>query len=336
MRIRIVVCCLATALGIAACAEPEDRAAKARIFSPEDPPRVLQAAAEPIDAAALHEDPARIDRVLSISAREAVARLGPHVQNAKVSFRWSRDDGGKQVKLTENRMVALGERGDFHVRIENDQHQGMEWVKVDGVSYARSRYARFRERRRDRGSSEHVVDSAYETLGTFRDWTHGALKLTPAGTATVAGRRAIRYDVTLGTPHPPRERPLPDAVFPKDGPDPDTALRLAALEKGRPTSVRGSLLVDAETAVPLQAQLEAAVVVPGEQEARLELAVDLRVEGVGQKPRIAVPDHIEDAPRPPGVVAILEAYGIARKGEAEAEAQQQEPTGENPAPEEDE
>ncbi len=333
MRNRIAAALiLAAALGGSACSSPEDQAAKARIFSPEDPPKVLQAAAEELAADDLDDDAALVDRVFAISAQEAAARVGPHVQKARVSFRWSR--GGSEVSLTEDRFVALGKGGDFHARVENDEKQGMEWVKVDGVSYARSRYAKFRERRRDRGSSEHVVASAYSTLSTFRDWVHGAMRLTPAGTTTVGGRKAVKYTVALGeVQERESENPLPDVVFPKGGPDDDTKLRITALEQGKPQSVSGTLVVDAETAVPLQADLKAAVAVPAEGgEARLELAMRLDVEGIGKAPSIKAPEHIEDAPRPPGVVATLEAYGIPRAAEVEAEAAKAEKSGEKPAP----
>ena len=330
MRIRTAALIALAALGTAACSSEEDQAAKARIFSPEDPPKVLQAAAEKLDAGALHSDRELVDRVFAISAQEAAARIGPHQQKAKISFRWSAGD--KEVSLAEERMVALGTGGDFHARIDNDEKQGMEWVKVDGNSYARSRYAQFRERRRDRGSSEHVVASAYATLSTFRDWVHGAMALTNAGETTVAGRKAIKYRVALGEA---REKalaaPLPEGVFPKGGPDADTKLRLEAIEKGRPQSVTGTLVVDAATAVPLQADLQAAVVVPGEQgESRLELTVKLDVEK--HDGTIEIPKHIEDAPRPPGVVATLKAYGIPRAGAEEAAAEK---SGEAPVPEDD-
>ncbi|MDX5400586.1 MAG: hypothetical protein LPK92_12840, partial [Actinomycetes bacterium] len=264
MRTPIASLILAAALAGAACSSEENQAAKARIFSPEDPPRVLQAAAEPLDSARLGQDGDLVNRVFAISGQEAAARLGPHVQKAKVTFQWSR--AGKEVALSEDRMIALGNGGDFHVRIENDQRQGMEWVKVDGTSYARSRYAQFRERRRDRGSSEHVVASAYSTLSTFNDWVHGAMRFTPAGTVRVDGRQAVKYTVSLGEPNEPKPaHPLPEIIWPKNGPDLDTQLRQRALEQGKTANVTGTLVVDEKTAVPLLADLQATVVVPADE-----------------------------------------------------------------------
>lgn len=334
MRTRIAAALILAATLAACSSAAEDQAAKARIFSPEDPPKVLQAAAEELDAAKLGGDRELVERVFAISGQEAAARVGPHVQKSKVSFKWT--GGDRTVDLAEDRMVALGKGGDFHVRISNDEKQGMEWVKVKGVSYARSRYAKFRERRRDRGSSEHVVASAYSTLATFRDWVHGAVRLTPAGSTTVGGRKALKYTVALGEAKPPEaDERLPEVVFPKGGPDAETALRIAAIQNGKPQSVSGTLVVDEATAVPLQADLKAAVLVSGEKgDARLELAVRIDVEGLGKEPAIEVPEHIEDAARPPGVVATLEAYGIPRASAEEADAAKKS-ADEKPAPDDE-
>lgn len=332
MRVRVpallVAAALVPAFGCGACSSPEDRAAKERIFSPEDPPRVLRAAAEPLDGTRVAGAPELLDRVLAISAGEAAARLGPHVQKSKVTFTWTLAD--RTVALAEDRTVALGKNGDFHVVLENDQGQGMEWYRVAGASYARTRYAPLRERRRDRGSSEHVVASGYGSLETAYDVTHRAFRLTPAGTATHRGRPVVKYDVGLGKAHGAADlEGLPELVFPKGGPDPDTALRLEAIEKGVPTRIDGVLYLDQATAVPVRADIEAEVKVPGANgEAKLLLAIDLDVEGVGKDPAIVVPDHLGDEPRPPGVVSVLDAYGLPRanprekkEGEGEAAAE---------------
>lgn len=332
MRVRVVAPLLAAALlpalGCGACSSPEDRAAKERIFSAEDPPRVLRAAAEPLDAGRLAADAGLLDRVLGISAQEAAARLGPHVQKAKVNFTWTLGD--KTVSLAETRTVELGKDGDFHLLLENDQGQGMEWYRVAGESFARNRYAPLRERRRDRGSSEHVVASGYGSLATAYDVVQRSFALTPAGTATHRGRPVVKYQVGLGKPHGRAElEGLPERVFPKGGPDTDTALRLEALEQGVPMRIDGVLYVDQATAVPVRADLEAEVKVAGAQgEARLVLAVDLDVEGIGKEAKIAVPEHLADEPRPPGVVSTLDAYGLPRANPREkkdAEAAPAEP-----------
>jgi len=299
---------------LAACTSAEDRAAKERIFSPEDPPKVLQAAAESLDAARLPKDAALRDRVFSIPAEEARARIGAHQQKAHVEFRWSA--GEREVTLAEDRTVALAGADDFHVLIENDERQGMEWIRVDGTSYTRSRWAKFRERRRDRGSSDHVVASAYATLATFNDLVHGAIRLEPAGEATVGGRRALRFNASLGEARAAeKDSKLPTPVYAKDGPDPDTALRLAAAKNAKPTSLVGTLAVDAATAVPLEADLKATLEVPADADGKgaAKLALAVRLDVPAKEPKVAAPEHLEDAPRPPGVVATLRAYGFEKE-----------------------
>lgn len=308
---------------LAACSSAEDRAAKERIFSPEDPPRVLRAAAEPLDAAGLARDAALVRRVLEIPAQEALHRLGPHVQKATVSFRWTRPpgataptegEGNAEVKLAEERTVAVAKNGDFLVRIENDGRQGMEWYRVAGVSYARSRYAKIRERRRDRGSSEHVLRDGYAALAAFERVMQGAVSLRDPVKVTHEGRPALRYTAVLGEARPdPGAAKLPPVEFARGGPDADTKRRLEAAQKGVPADVSGTVTVDEATAVPVQARLQGSLAVNGEAgRSMLELVVDLAVTGVGRDPGIEVPEHVPDEPRRPGVVATLDAYGIPR------------------------
>lgn len=302
----------------AACTSAEDRAAKQRIFSPEDPPKVLQAAQEPLRPEAMHERPAMAERILAISGPEAAFRIGPHRQEVEARFRWKRED--RAVALRETRMIEVDPDGDFHVRVENDELQGMEWIRVGGTSYARSRYAKFRERRRDRGSSEHVLDEAYRGLPTFLRLVHGAVKFSPAGTETLEGREALRYELSLGTPRDRSGDALPPIAFPEGGPDEDTRLRLRALDAGEPKKVAGTLWVDRSTGVPLKADIEATVVVADETaSAELLFSLALTTSKIGGPLAIEVPEHLEDAPRPPGPVSALEAYGFAREAEVEGE-----------------
>lgn len=293
-----------------ACTNPENRAAKERIFSPEDPPKVLLAARETLEADRLHESRPLLDRILAISAQEAVARLGPHRQRAEVRFSWK--TGKRRTALREERFVALGRDGDFHVRIENDEDQGMEWVRHGGISYVRSRYAPFRERRRDRGASEHILADAYASLADMARVSQGALRLSSPQKAEVAGRNALRYAVDLGSPYRADTADLPPLQLPKDGPDEDTRLRLLAAQESVPRSLSGHLVVDEETGVPLEAKLRgtSSLQVEGEEESTLEWSLELHVENIGRDPGVKVPEHLEDAPRPPGVVATLRAYGL--------------------------
>ncbi|MGZ3481174.1 MAG: hypothetical protein ACXU81_12535, partial [Myxococcaceae bacterium] len=53
---------------LAACTDPVDRAAKERIFSPEDPPPSVSSAKETLDAQKLASDPKLAHRVVDMDA----------------------------------------------------------------------------------------------------------------------------------------------------------------------------------------------------------------------------------------------------------------------------
>jgi len=57
---------------LAACTDPVDRAAKERIFSPEDPPPVVASAKESLDAQKLASDPKLAHRVLDMGPAEGL------------------------------------------------------------------------------------------------------------------------------------------------------------------------------------------------------------------------------------------------------------------------
>jgi len=72
------------------CKRSEDEAARARMFSPEQPVGELPQAKEKIDAARLADDPALARRVLHMRRAEIEQRLGPHKAQQRVQFAWFR------------------------------------------------------------------------------------------------------------------------------------------------------------------------------------------------------------------------------------------------------
>src|SRR5207244_5487301 len=72
------------------------------------------------------------------------------------------------------------------------------------------------------------------------------------------GRRVWRYAVTgVGARAGEKEiSDLPAVQYPENRTDPDTARRLELWEKQEPVSVRGTLVVDADTAAPLACDLQ--------------------------------------------------------------------------------
>src|SRR5438067_8289165 len=225
---------LALALSaLCACKRSEDQAAKARIFSPEEPGSAQTDAKDPIDAKRLGDDAKLAGRVLRMPQTEVAARLGPHRSETRVQFAWFRGpglpDGGSDVTLSEQSVLLQGPSGDFSVREENDRNQGFELVQVKGEVYVRGLFGPFRKRRTDRTEPDRVRELAMGALPTFDRLARG-LKLKVAGEATVEGKRAVRYQVVGGGGRTEETdlRELPPIQYPQGqsggkGPDRDTA-----------------------------------------------------------------------------------------------------------------
>jgi hypothetical protein len=310
-------------LALVSCADPVDRAAKARIFSPEDPPQVLAAASETLKPEDVAEDPRVARRILGMGGAEAVERLGAHTFTAKVSFEWGH--GGEAVKLSETRTLrsAAGAlSGDFHGTLENSRDQGFDVLRVGGEVYARSRYGRYRRRLRDRGMAERAREDLHGVMAEVDALFGGRMVLKPEGTATYEGRTAWKYAVSLGAkgeasaPNPP----LPAVTTKDGGVDEDTALRLAFFNGREPQSLSGEVLVDSVTAVVLRARLDGVLHAPGQgsDEAKatpavLRLKVESAVTGVGKPPGLKVPeDALPDADKPVGIADAMDRFGVPR------------------------
>src|SRR2546423_15230601 len=70
------------------CKRSEDEAARARMFSPEQPVGELPQAKEKVDAARLAEDPALARRVLHMPRAEIEPRLGSQKAQQRAPFAW--------------------------------------------------------------------------------------------------------------------------------------------------------------------------------------------------------------------------------------------------------
>lgn len=310
-----------------ACQDPVDAAAKARIFSPEDPPLAISAAAEtlPPDEVATRPEIAR--RVLRMDAAEVVERIGPHVVSTKLAFEWTGAEG--PIRLEESRTITAGPGGvggDFRVEMENSRNQGFEVLRKDDQVYARNRYGRFRQRLRDRGMAERVRS---EVQGVMRDMDalfHSRLTLTPQGRTTVDGHPALKFAVSLAAEAPKLEvgPALPELVEPKGGRDALTLRRLRFQEERVPVSLKGEIAVDEATSVLLEAKLDGTLRVPKcEHQAASELKIQLRtsMSSIGSKRDFKVPeDFLPDADKPAGIADVLDRFGIPR-GEAAVEGE---------------
>lgn len=247
-----------------ACSNEVDRAAKRRIFSPEDPPRAIAAAAEKI-AADRGENPVTARRILSIGAAEATERLGSHKLSATLKLQWS-VSGEPPLELTETRTLIAGTGGvggDFHASLENSRQQGFDVMRVQGTVYAKSRFGKYRQRLRDRGMAEREREEVFSVLKEVDSLFGQRIKLTSNGSSVVQGRPVQRYGVTLAnTAEAASGKPLPDVIEPAKGLDRSSARRDFFFEKKEPRSLTGEIFVDAETAVVLKATLDGRIVVP--------------------------------------------------------------------------
>jgi len=307
------------------CTDPVDKAAKKRIFSPEDPPKVIASASEKIGAAALAENPQLAERVLRMGAAEATERLGPHRFSAALSFTWTSE--GRAEELKEKRLLAEGPggvSGDFHGSLENSRDQGLEIIRVHNSVFARSRYGKFRQRLRDRGMAEREREELYAVLRDFDSLFRGQLKLSSLGPVSIRGRSAIKYAVSLAAENrAAEESSLPPLAGPKGGIDESTARRVAFFEKSKPKSARGQVAVDAQTAVVLESRLEGVLGVPSPdgKDVTVQLAVETGVTDVGKDPAIKPPpEFLPDADKPLGIAAALDRFGIPHKARPGADA----------------
>jgi hypothetical protein len=312
---------------LAACTAPVDRAAKERIFSPEDPPAVVASAKESLDAQRLASDPKLAHRVVDMGPAEVTERLGPHRLSAEVSFTWTA--GQDTVKLTETRLLesaAGGVAGDFHARIDNSRDQGLEVVRARGQVFARSKYGKYRLRLRDRGMAERTRDETAGALRQLDGLFQGRIELALDGPTAIEGRPAVRYTVRLAdTPAQVKSGKVetpPQTAYGRGGLDEDTARRQRFIEQRQPKKLAGEVVVDAATAVVLRAHLDGTLGVPGEKgvaPAQLRVLLDERIKDVGKAIAIQPPEgHLPDADKPEGIADALDRFGIQRKAGADA------------------
>lgn len=301
-------------LSSAGCRDPQDVAAKERIFSPEEPAAEVRRAREALSVDAAATDPVVWRRIVTMDRREVTERIGAHRAQTEVRFRWSGD--GRAVSLTETSAFETTAAGDFRARVENSEDAGLEFIWADGQAFARSRYGAFRARRIDRAQHDRWRDEATGALSTVFDLFDRRLRAAPLGPRVHEGRRGERFGLVLGEPWgvAPPERKLPPAVYGKvrdpqtgtmyDGPDEDTLRRLAFDARLVPREVQGEVLVDPETAVVLEARIEAQFELPGdgenEQPARLKLEVRYALAPAGDVV-VRAPENVV-APRMPHAV----------------------------------
>jgi hypothetical protein len=101
-----------------------------------------------------------------------------------------------------------------------------------------------------------------------------------------------------------------------------THRRQTFVEKRQPRALTGELVVDAASAVVLQAHLVGRLDVPGRAgsgAAELRLVLDERIRDGGRPPVIKAAEGVlPDADKPEGLADALDRFGIPRSGRADA------------------
>jgi hypothetical protein len=307
--LRPVAAALLTACALAACrGNPEDRAAKERLFSPGED----VVARAPFDWS-------HPEAVASLTAEEAATRLGAFDFTGTLG--WTVQKGAAAVHVTEHHHVRQAPGGDFEVTSDIDpgtgpgSENGNAVIYSGHMTYARGRYGPWRERPTDRGrDARRFREESFGLLGEVARLCGGALQLRPVGEATVEGRRARRFDIAAGGAVQP-QRSAEGAELGKGGPDPDTQRRFAFLDGQVPEKIDGEVFADEESGVPLKVRLRATFRMKGDRDAHTQLELAAQMKQVAAAalsvapPKGALPDERKTR----GVAKALEAAGLKAK-----------------------
>jgi len=269
---------------------------------------------------------------LRASADEAAARAGAFEWEARVTWSVAKP-GALPVRSTERHEVRQLASEDFAVSMDLDpgtgtgSETGKRIVFAKGMTYARGRWAPFRERPADRGQmARRQRDESFRLAADLADLYGPALSAQPAGDARFLGRRARRYLLSL-TGALPREAPLPSAL-PDAGYDPDTRRRVDFLQGRVPAALEGELLLDAESALPLYVAMKGAFSQKSDPQLRAEVELVAEVKALGDLVAAVSPpaSALPDDRKPKGVARALEAAGLRKpSGGAEGEEDEGEP-----------
>lgn len=279
------------------------------------------------DAAAFDFD--RPLAALALDADEVARRLGSFEWTAGIEWSFSRqgqgEDGAQRIRAVERHRIRQSSTGDFDVSAEVDpglgagSDTGRDVIRAGGMTYARAKYAPWRERPTDRGRDARLVrDESFSAPAALLRLA-GTVAATPAGETTVLGRSARRFKLSLAAGASPAAAP-PAAARAADAPaaDEDTKRRLAFLEGRVPSSLDGELVLD-QSGAPLRVRISAAFGVKGDPKVRAAVELSSQVKGLGgEVPAILPPKApLPDLRKPEGVAGALDAAGLRKKAEGQ-------------------
>jgi hypothetical protein len=267
---------------------------------------------------------------LRLSADEVAARGGSFAWEAEVSWSVSKPTAAP-VRAIERHHLRQLATGEFEVSSDVDpgagpgSETGKQLIFVDGMTYARGRWAPFRERPTDRGrDARRARDESFRVALDLAELYGPALSAQPAGEVTVLGRRARRYVLSLSGAAPQPDPPPPG--LPGGKYDPDTQRRIDFLEGRVPSALAGELLLDAASALPLSVTMRGAFSQRSDPQLRAEYQLTAAVRPLGGTvPAVRPPAKaLADERKPKGVARALEAAGLRQRSVAPGAADEDE------------
>jgi hypothetical protein len=263
----------------------------------------------------------RAAAALDLDADEVASRIGSFEWTGAVEWTVSREgDDARRVRVVERHRLRQAATGEFEVDAELDpglgpgSDTGRTVVYAGGMTYARARYAPFRERPTDRGrDARRFRDESFRAARSLARLLGPGLELRPSGDAQVLRRPVRKLAVALAKDAAKAPAATPAAA----STDEDTARRRAFLAGLRPRTATGELLLDAATGAPLRVRIAATFAVEGDPAASASVELLAQVKALGGEvlaiapPKGALPDERKAA----GVAAALEAAGLKKRAE---------------------
>ncbi|MBA2539603.1 MAG: hypothetical protein H0V17_08210 [Deltaproteobacteria bacterium] len=196
-----------------------------------------------VDQAA--KDPAELDRAMASAYTAVVTALGAHA--VTIETRSVVEEGGKPTdELSDKATLELGDAGTFQGVYTNSADYGREARFVGGKLYLRPRYQRWHGRAPETaGEPVQIRDSYAGAIAATWELLAPGAELTDKGLVQVAGRAGRKVAVKLA---------------PTVRENPREALSQRRWRESRTiTALDGDVTLDAETGVPLAANLTGAV-----------------------------------------------------------------------------
>jgi len=283
-------------------------------------------------------DFAKPAEALRLGADEVAVRAGAFGWEGEASWTVARGPT-PPVRTAERHRLRQLATGEFEVASEIDpglgpgSETGREVVFADGMTYARGRWAHWRQRPTDRGrDGRRQRDESFRLAGNIIDLAGPALAVQPAGEVTALGRRARRYVLSLSGELPTDAPPPPG--LPSGGLDPETRRRLDFLGGRVPVALAGELVLDATSGAPLAVRLSTVFTERSDPQLRVEVEITARITALGAAvPGVRAPaGALADERKPKGVARALEAAGLRRRSDRGAPEVEDEEAGEEEAP----